>query len=475
MTTRELSSNAQAPLVARPIYDIEETPPILTLLPLSLQHALAMFGATVLVPLLTGLDVQAALLSSGVGTLLFLAVTRGRLPNYLGSSFAFIGPIVTVAHARGIGTALLGALLSGVVYMLIAFVVARAGVGWLDRLLPPVVIGSIVAVIGLALSGVAVGWALTDPVSGEYGLGAVEVAFVTLAIVVAVSVFFRGFLSVIPVLTGILLGTAYAYVRHPEWFTTAIGGLPPAVERIASARWWTPPGVFYAEHMHTGEVLRAMATPENWLYALVIAPVAFVTLAEHVGHLLVTGNVVGRNLMPQLPRSLFGDGLAVSVAALIGGPPSTTYGENIGVLAITRVFSRAVLAGAALFAIAFAFVEKIGAFLMSVPKPVLGGVTIVLFGIIAAQGLRMFVEYGIDVAEKRNMILIAVILVAGIGGFKLEFHDVSLAHLLINLTVDNIAMATFLGIALHAILPGKASAYGTRGRNAAAANEGVRP
>ncbi|MDY0322983.1 MAG: solute carrier family 23 protein [Candidatus Carbobacillus sp.] len=449
-----------APSLSAPIYDIDEVPPLVRWIPLSLQHAFAMFGATVLVPLLTGLDVQAALLSSGVGTLLFLLITRGELPNYLGSSFAFIGPIITVSQAKGVGVALLGAFLSGFVYVLVSWIVARVGIGWLDRLMPPLVIGSIITVIGLALSGVAVNWALTDPLTGDYGLQAVEVAAVTLLVVVFMSMYVRGFLSVIPVLSGMVLGTVYAYVRYRVWFTTPLGGGPAAVEAIGDAPWFLSPQAFYTQHMHTGAVLQAMSQPENWIYALVIVPVAFVTLAEHIGHLLVTGNVMGKNLMPKLHRSLLGDGVAVSTAALIGGPPSTTYGENIGVLAITRVFSRYVLALAAIFAILFAFVEKIGVFLMYIPKPVLGGVTIVLFGIIAGQGLRMFVEHRIDFSHKRNMLLAAIILVTGIGGFKLEFHDLSLHQILINLTIDNIAMATFLGMIVHAILPGKAYAYG---------------
>lgn len=449
------------PSSVQPIYDIDQVPPLARWISLSLQHALAMFGATVLVPLLTGLDVQAALLSSGVGTLLFLLITRGELPNYLGSSFAFIGPIITVTQSKGVGVALLGAFLSGLVYVLVSWIVSRVGIGWLDRLMPPLVIGSIIVVIGLALSGVAVGWALTDPLSGDYGLQAVEVAAVTLFVVVFVSMYVRGFLSVIPVLSGMVLGTLYAYVRYPKWFTTPLGNGPSAVDAIREAPWLLSPQAFYTQHMHTGAVLQAMTHLENWVYALVIVPVAFVTLAEHIGHLLVTGNVMGKNLMPKLHRSLLGDGVAVSVAALIGGPPSTTYGENIGVLAITRVFSRYVLGLAAVFAILFAFVEKVGVFLMYIPKPVLGGVTIILFGIIAAQGLRMFVEHGIDFSNKRNMLLSAIILVTGIGGFKLEFHDLSLHQIIIHLTIDNIAMATFLGILVHAILPGKEAAYGS--------------
>jgi uracil permease len=437
------------------IIDVHETPAIQKLIPLSLQHLFAMFGATVLVPIITGLDIQAALLSSGLGTLLFLYLTKGLVPNYLGSSFAFIGPIITVAASQGPGAAMLGCMLAGLVYVIVAMIVARIGVGWLHRLLPPMVIGSVIIVIGLSLSGVAVNWALYDPLSADpvYSLGAVEVAFVTLITTVLATTLFRGFLSVIPILTGMVVGYLYSVLRYPEWIDFA---------SIATASWFITPGEMFTEHMLTAQFLGAFASPGAWLGAIVIVPVAFVTLAEHIGHLLVTGRVMNRNLMekPGLHRTLLGDGLATSLAAFIGGPPNTTYGENIGVLAITRVFSRNVIALAAVFAIVFAFVGKIGAFLITIPKPVLGGVTIILFGIIAAQGVRMYVEHKVEFANKRNMIIAAIILVTGIGGFKLEFHDLTIQTLVANLTIDNIAMATFLGIILHAILPGKESAFG---------------
>lgn len=450
--------------MAKPILDVHEVPSIQKMIPLSLQHLFAMFGATVLVPLLTGLDVQAALLSSGLGTLLYLFITKGKVPNYLGSSFAFIGPIITVSQSQGFGTAMLGAMLAGLVYVGIAAIVSRVGIEWLNRLLPPLVIGSIIAVIGLSLSGVAVNWALNHPLVGGYSLEAVEVAFVTLVTVTVASIFFRGFLSVIPVLTGMIVGYLYTWIRFPEWFTTTPEKGVSSVDLINNAPWLISPIDFFHKHMLTEELFAAFGSSQAWLASLVIVPVAFVTLAEHIGHLLVTGNVMERDLMrkPGLHRTLLGDGLATSLAAVIGGPPNTTYGENIGVLAITRVFSSYVIGLAAVFAILFSFVGKIGAVLMSIPKPVLGGVTIILFGIIAAQGFRMFVEHKIDISHKRNMIVSAIILVTGIGGFKLEFNELSISNLVVNLTIDNIAMATFLGILLHAILPEKEVAYGEK-------------
>jgi uracil permease len=437
--------------------DVHEPVSLQKLFPLSLQHLFAMFGSTVLVPLLTKLDVSVALLSSGIGTLLFLFITKGKLPNYLGSSFAFIGPILTVSASQGKGAAMLGCLLAGVIYLIVALIVKAIGVNWLNKLLPPVVIASIIVVIGLSLSGTAVGWALNDPLSNplkpDYSLGAVEVAFITLATTVIATIFFRGFLSVIPILTGMVVGYIYTVVRHPEWIDMA------SVQRAA---WFITPHEWVTHHLITGELMSAFHSPLSWMTALIIAPVAFVTLAEHIGHLLVTANVMQRDLMrdPGLHRSLLGDGVSVIIASILGGPPTTTYGENIGVLAITKVYSRMVIGGAAVLAIVFAFVGKVGAFLMTIPKPVLGGVTIVLFGLIAAQGMRMYVEHKIDFANKRNMIISAIVLVTGIGGFKMDFHQITFNNFIHHLTIDNIAMATFLGIVLHAVLPGKEAAFG---------------
>jgi uracil permease len=448
--------------------DVNETPSLGKWIPLSLQHLFAMFGATVLVPLLTGLNIQVALLASGLGTLLFLALTKGKVPNYLGSSFAFIGPIITVSAQHGFGAAMLGCFLAGLVYVVIAGIVSKAGIGWINKVLPPVVIGSVIVVIGLSLSGVAVNWAIKLPSiawTGEgpapYSLQSIEVAFVTLAVTTISLMFFRGFLSVIPILSGIVVGYLYSFLRYPEWINTSA---------IANSNWFwnfTEEGNTFQDRFLTDELFLAFGDASAWLAALVIVPVAFVTLAEHIGHLLVTGRVMNRDLVknPGLHRTLLGDGLATSLAAFLGGPPNTTYGENIGVLALTRVYSRNVILLAAVFAIILSFVEKLGAVLGNIPTPVLGGVTIVLFGVIASQGLRMFVEHGIDFAHKRNLLLTAIILVTGIGGFKLEFAELkelnfSFTNFIANLTIDNIAMATFLGILLHVLLPGKESAYG---------------
>ncbi|NGQ93766.1 uracil permease [Brevibacillus sp. SYP-B805] len=436
--------------------DVHETPAIARLLPLSIQHLFAMFGATVLVPILTGLDPATALFSSGIGTLLFLLITKGKIPNYLGSSFAFIGPIITVTKAFGVGTALLGCFLSGLVYIIVAAIVAKSGVKWLDRVLPPVVIASVIVVIGLSLAGVAVDMATKVTVDNvpTISLTSIEISLVTMVVTVLAAVVLRGFFALIPILIGIVVGYLYALVRHPELIDW---------QKVADAPIFIGLGDMFTQHFKLAEVSAALAIPQAWITGLIIAPVAFVTLAEHLGHLLVTSKIMDRDLMkdPGLHRSLLGDGVATSLAALIGGPPATTYGENIGVLAITRVYSRVVIALAAVLAILFAFIGKISALLMTIPTPVLGGVSIILFGIIAAQGLRMYVENKVDFSHKRNMIIAAAILVTGIGGFKISFAGVTFwQSFLTNLTIDNIAFSTFLGIILHVVLPGKEAAMG---------------
>ncbi|HZG16742.1 MAG TPA: solute carrier family 23 protein [Candidatus Bathyarchaeia archaeon] len=436
--------------------DVHETPGIGKLLPLSLQHLFAMFGATVLVPILTGLDPATALLTSGIGTLLFLWITKGKIPNYLGSSFAFIGPIITVSAAHGVGTALLGCLLSGLVYIIVAAIVAKSGVKWLDRVLPPVVIASVIVVIGLSLAGVAVDMATKVTVDGvsTISLTSIEISLVTMIVTILSAVLLRGFFALIPILIGIITGYVYTLVRHPELIDW---------QKVVDAPIFIGIGEMFTNHFKFAEVSAALASPSAWLAALIVAPIAFVTLAEHLGHLLVTSKIMDRDLMkdPGLHRSLLGDGIATSLGALIGGPPATTYGENIGVLAITRVYSRVVIGLAAVFAILFSFIGKISALLMTIPTAVLGGVSIILFGIIAAQGLRMYVESKVDFSNKRNMIIAAAILVTGIGGYKISFTGVTFwESFLTNLTIDNVAFSTFLGILLHVILPGKESAMG---------------
>jgi len=415
------------------VMDVHEKPNLVKWIALSLQHLFAMFGATILVPAITGLNPSVALLSSGIGTLAYILITKGRIPAYLGSSFAFIAPIITLSNSEGVGAAMFGAFLAGLLYGIIALLIYNYGSEWLNRLLPPVVIGSVVIVIGLGLAGVAVDMAMNTQVDGAsvYSLKNFLVAFATLTIAVVASTMFRGFLGVIPILIGIVGGYLVAFFAGLVDFTA-----------VKEASWLAVPSFTFPEVS-----LKA---------AIIMVPVALVTITEHIGHLIVTGSVMERDLVknPGLHRSLLGDGVATSIAAMIGGPPNTTYGENIGVMAITRVFSVFVIGGAAVFAISFAFIGKIGALISTIPAPVMGGVSILLFGIIASAGLRMLVDSGINFGDKRNLVIASVILVIGVGGAALKLNE-------FHIDIEGMALATVVGIILNLVLPKSESAKST--------------
>ncbi|BDG07555.1 uracil permease [Anaeromyxobacter paludicola] len=408
--------------------DVEERLPLLKSIPLSLQHLFAMFGATVLVPYLVGLDTSVTLFSSGVGTLLYIFITKGKVPAYLGSSFAFIGALTVllgvkpgqVADASHIATAMGGCVVVGLLYILVALAIYKFGTGWIDKLLPPVVIGSVVVVIGLGLARVAVDMA-TGAAIGGYNSTSFTIALIALGIAICAAVFLKGFLGVIPILIGIVGGYAVAL---------ALGKVDFAP--VASAQLFAVPGF----------VLPRL----SWGAVLALAPISLVVITEHIGHLIVTNKVCERDFFkePGLHRSLAGDGVATAVAGMMGGPPNTTYGENIGVMAITRVFSVWVIGGAAVIAIVMSFIPKVGTFIHTIPVPVMGGICILLFGIIGSQGVRMLVEAGIDFSQKRNLIIASVILVIGIGGAHIDIGGV---------TFSEMPLATYVGILLNLILP----------------------
>jgi uracil permease len=408
--------------------DVNERLPLFQSIPLSLQHLFAMFGATVLVPFLVGLDTSVTLFSSGIGTLLYILITKGKIPAYLGSSFAFIAGMTAIIGATPgaagdptkIAIAMGGCFVAGLVYLVIAFLISKFGSNWLDKVLPPVVVGSVVIVIGLALARTAVNMAMCGG-GTTYNPQYFLIAMVSLAIAIIAAVFFRGFLGVIPILIGIIGGYIFALFLGQVNF-----GVVNQAKVFA-----VPPFIF----------------PKfTWSAILAITPVALVTITEHIGHLIVTGNVVDRNFIkePGLHRSLSGDGIATSIAALIGGPPNTTYGENIGVMAITRVFSVWIIGGAAVIAIILSFIPKVGGLINTIPVPVMGGISIMLFGIIASAGIRMLVEAGIDFAQKRNLIIASVILVIGIGEAKVVLGGVE---------IHGMALATIIGIVLNLIIP----------------------
>ncbi|MDM5198800.1 solute carrier family 23 protein [Fictibacillus enclensis] len=412
------------------VLDVRDVPKIHQWLTLSLQHLFAMFGATVLVPFLVKLDPGVALVSSGLATLAYLLVTKGQIPAYLGSSFAFISPIIAVKALGGPEAAMLGSFLAGLVYGAVALIIKTSGLKWLMRIMPPVVVGPVIIVIGLGLANTAVGMAMNDPATKAYSLSHFTVALFTLAVTIVCSMYFKGILGIIPILIGIISGYLFALSRG----MVDLSG-------VKAASWFDTPEFMFPFVSYTPHF--------TWSIALIMMPVATVTIAEHIGHQLVLSKVVGRNFLekPGLHRSILGDGIGVMIGSLIGGPPVTTYGENIGVLAITRVFSVFVIGGAAVAAICFGFSGKVTALISSVPSPVMGGVSILLFGIIASSGLRMLIDNQIDFGNKRNLIIASVILVTGIGGAVLQFTE--------TLQLAGMALATLIGVFLNLVLPGR--------------------
>jgi uracil permease len=388
--------------------DVDERLPLAQTVPLSLQHLFAMFGATVLVPFLLHVNPATSLLLNGLGTLLYLWICKGRIPAYLGSSFAFIAPVLAVLarpELGGYAAAQGGFIAFGLFFVVVSQVVRVAGTRWIDIIFPAAAMGAIVAVIGLELAPVAADMAgLTGKVSGPFTVGsAMAVSLFTLGLTILCSVLLRGFWGVIPVLLGVVGGTVLSLI---------LGKVDLA--SIAAAPWFQAPA-FY----------RPTFSPQA---ILMIMPAALVVLAEHIGHLVVTGNIMSRDLVkdPGLHRSLLGDGLSNILSGLAGATPNTTYGENIGVMAITKVYSVWVIRGAALIAILVSFVGKAAAAIRAIPVPVMGGVCLLLFGVIAAAGIRMLVEKQVDYTKARNLVLTSVVLISGISGAAVRLGTVEL-------------------------------------------------
>lgn len=414
------------------VLDIHDKPKTGQWISLSLQHMFAMFGATILVPQLVGLSPAIALLTSGIATIIFLLITQFKVPAYLGSSFAFIVPIQVATLSGGIGSAMIGAMFVSAVYALVSLIIWKTGYQWLMKLLPPIVVGPVIIVIGLALAGTAVDMAMTIPAAGntsEYSLLHFSAAIVTLLTAIVCTIYFKNIISLMPILIGLLVGYAYS---------AAIGIID--FTQIGEASWFAVP-----DFLIPGVDYSFQVTPT---LLFIMVPIAIVTISEHIGHQLVLGKIVDRNYIkdPGLHRSILGDGLGTFISSLIGGPPKTTYGENIGVLAITRVFSVYVIFGAAVFAIVFSFAGKLMAAIETIPTAVLGGISILLFGIIASSGLRMLVDNNIDFGNKRNLVISSVILVIGIGGARLEFSE--------TFVVEGMALAAIIGVILNLVLPG---------------------
>ncbi|WP_432728720.1 solute carrier family 23 protein [Variovorax sp. W6] len=391
---------------------------------MGVQHVIAMFGATVLAPILMGFNPNIAILMSGIGTLIFYFVTGGKVPSYLGSSFAFIGVVIAASGYAGkgpnanIAVALGGIVACGVVYILIGAIVQAIGTGWIERFMPPVVTGAVVAVIGLNLAGVPI----KNMAAGNFDAWMQAVTFLCVGLV---AVFTRGMLQRLLILVGLILATlVYAAL------TNGMGmGKPVDLSGIANAAWFGLP-------TFTAPVFTANAM-------LLIAPVAIILVAENLGHLKAVTAMTGRNLDPYMGRAFIGDGIATVVSGAAGGTGVTTYAENIGVMAATRIYSTAVFVVAAVIALVLGFSPKFGALIQAIPLPVMGGVSIVVFGLIAIAGAKIWVDNKVDFSQNKNLIVAAITLIIGTGDFTLKFGDFALG---------GIGCATFGAIILYALL-----------------------
>ena len=389
----------------RKIIQVEDKVPPRLLVPLSIQHMFAMFGASVLVPFMLGISPAIVLFMNGIGTLLFILITKGRAPAYLGSSFAFIAPATLVIEQWGYPYALGGFVVVGLIGCILAAIIYKCGTGWINVVLPPAAMGPVVALIGLELAGSA---ASTGEIIGDSVTSSSVITFcVTLAVAVLGSVLFRGFLSVIPILIAILCG----------YVTAVLTGVISGADIMAA--------------LSTNFIsIPNFQLPKFDIEAiLVILPVILVIANEHIGHQLVTSKVVGRDLLkdPGLHRSLFADNFSTALSGLIGSVPTTTYGENIGVMAITKVYSVRVIGGAAVLSIICSFVGPLAALIQTIPGPVIGGISFLLYGMIGTSGLRILVDNQVDYSKNRNMVLTSVVFVVGLSGVTLSLGNVALS------------------------------------------------
>ena len=383
------------------IIQVDEKVPLPMLLPLSVQHVFAMFGASVLVPILFQIDPGIVLFMNGFGTLLFILLTKGKAPAYLGSSFAFLAPAGGVLAAKGCAYAQGGFVVVGLLGCLLAFIVWKFGTDWIDVILPPAAMGPVVALIGLELAGntITPGKTGADLTSGPH----IAVFAVTLGVAVFGSVLFRKFFAVIPLLIAMICGYLTAVAMGLVDFTP-----------LAQAQLFTLPK-FHLAKFDLNSILT-------------IAPVILVIATEHIGHQVVTGKIVGRDLIkdPGLHRSLLGDNLSTAISGFVGSVPTTTYGENIGVMAVTGVYSVQVIAGAAVISLLMAFIGPLAAFISTIPGDVIGGITFLLYGMIGTSGLRILVDKKVDYGKNRNLILTSVVFVAGLSGLTLTVGSVSI-------------------------------------------------
>lgn len=393
-------------MAERKIIQVEEKVPFKLLLPLSLQHMFAMFGASVLVPFIFGINPAIVLFMNGLGTLLFIFITKGKAPAYLGSSFAFLAPASIVISKWGYSYALGGFVAVGFLGCILSFIIYKFGSNWINVVLPPAAMGPVVALIGLELAGTAAGNAglIGDKISSAN----VTVFLVTLLVAVFGSVMFRKFLSVIPILIAIIVGYIAAV------FCGIVDFAPVAQAPIFS--------------------LPNFSMPKFKLEAIVtIIPVLLVVTSEHIGHQIVTSKIVERDLLqdPGLYRTLFADNFSTMISGFIGSVPTTTYGENIGVMAMTRVYSVYVIAGAAVLSIISSFIGKMTTLISTIPGPVIGGISFLLYGMIGASGIRILVDSQVDYSKSRNMAMTSVIMVTGLSGIKVQFGSIQLTGMVL--------------------------------------------
>ena len=417
------------------LFDVNEKPPIAKWIVLALQHVFAMFGATILVPILVNsaagevvLTIPVALVTSGIGTLIYILCTKGKSPVYLGSSFAFIAPLAAAFVKGGISGAMTGVMVVGLIYVVFAIIIKFAGKNWLNKLLPPIVIGPMIMIIGLALapfsisqigigSGVDVDWR---------GVAVAVVTFLTTAIVMVRG---KGFIKIIPFLIGIVTGYILSIILGLVDFTP-----------ILEASFFSMPSF----------VIPFVNYVPNFSALLTIAPIALVTMAEHIGDHTALGTIIGKDLLkePGLDRTLLGDGIATFVAGLFGGPANTTYGENTSVVGMTKVASVWVNGLAAIFAICLGFLGKFTALVSTIPNPVLGGVSLLLYGFIAVNGLKVLIQNQIDFGKAKNVVVASSMLVLGLGGATISIVSGDLS-----VTISGMSLAAIVGILLNLFLP----------------------
>ena len=420
----------------RKIIQVDEKVPFLVGLPLSFQHLFAMFGASVLVPYLFNnasgkfvqvVDPALVLLLNGIGTLIYLFLCKGKAPAFLGSSFAFLSPTFAILASSpdlkaNFSKALGGFILCGLIFTVTSIIIGRVGTKWLDVVLPPATMGPIVALIGLELAGTAARNAgLLPDAKGGYSSHAIIISLVTLGILILGSIAFRGFMAIIPVLFAVVVGYLLAFFMGDVNFTAVSNA-----SVVALPKFMLPTFDFNA--------------------MLIVAPAALVVISEHIGHLFVTGKIVGRDLIkdPGLHRSMLGDGLSTMLSGFTGSVPTTTYGENMGVMAITRVYSVWVIGGAAVISIILAFSGTLKEIINSIPQSAMGGITLLFYGIIAASGIRMLVEAKVDYSKSRNLILTSIVFVVGLSGININIGS----H---GITLHGMVLGTIVGMLLSLV------------------------